>query len=83
MKNKRILVDTSAWVLSFKSSGHEKLKIFLKETIDRNQAVITPFIILELLQGCKTEKDFVLLHHDHHFRLIAKHSRLDAVDYMS
>jgi len=58
MKNKRILVDTSAWVLSFKSSGHDKIKSFLKEAIDLNQIVITPFIILELLQGCKTEKEF-------------------------
>ncbi|PIV82570.1 MAG: VapC toxin family PIN domain ribonuclease [Nitrospirae bacterium CG17_big_fil_post_rev_8_21_14_2_50_50_9] len=136
MKNKRILVDTSAWVLSFKSSGHDKIKSFLKEAIDLNQIVITPFIILELLQGCKTEKEFdvlktrldslesftieemsweeicgfgfslrrkgltiptmdiliaflaiekdlTLLHHDHHFRLIAKHSKLNAMDYMS
>lgn len=136
MKNKRILVDTSAWVLSFKSSGHDKIKSFLKEAIDLNQVVIAPFIILELLQGCKTEKEFdvlktrldslesftieemsweeiygfgfslrrkgltiptmdiliaflaiekdlALLHHDHHFRLIAKHSKLNAMDYMS
>lgn len=136
MKNKKILVDTSAWILSFKSNGNEKLKTFLKETIDRDQVVVTPFIILELLQGCKTEKEFgvlkarleslesfpiedmhweqiyglgfslrrkgltiptmdlliaflaiekdlTLLHHDHHFRLIAKHSKLDALDFMS
>ncbi len=125
--DKKILVDTSAWILSFKRSGQEAL--------DKDQVVTTPFIVLELLQGCKTQKefddleirltslesyppetrtwegvygfgfplrrkgltlptldillaflaiqkDFVLLHHDHHFRKIAEQSKLVAIDFL-
>lgn len=58
MKDKKLLVDTSAWIVSFKKIGHEGLKTFLKEAIDKDRVVITPFILLELLQGCKTHKEY-------------------------
>lgn len=135
MKDKKVLVDTSAWILSFKTTGHEGLKGFLKEAIDQDRVATTPLIILELLQGCKTQRDFdnlkmrleslencslenlswarvyslgfslrrkgltvptldiliaslsmergyTLLHHDYHFRSIAGHSELNAVDFI-
>ena len=135
MKNKKILVDTSAWILSFKKTGPKKLQTFLKNGIDQNLILTTPLVILELLQGCKTETEYIhlksdlesleifsmenlsweklyrfgfmlrkkgitiptmdiliafldlesgslLLHHDRHFRLIAKHSDLDALDFL-
>ncbi|MBI1821839.1 MAG: PIN domain-containing protein [Nitrospirae bacterium] len=136
MKPKKILVDTSAWILSFKKSGPEELQTFLKNGIDQNIILTTPLVILELLQGCKTEREYaefkerfgsldncllesiqwekayrfgfmlrkkgitvptmdiliaflsiengcVLLHHDNHFRLIAKHSDLEALDFLT
>ncbi len=135
MKDKKILVDTSAWILSFKRTGQETLKNLVKEAIVRERVVTTPVIVLEVLQGCKTQKEFdnlrtrleslencpmedliwervysfgfslrrrgltvptldiliaflaiekgyTLLHHDHHFRMIAEHSELDAMDFL-
>lgn len=135
MKNKNILVDTSAWIKSFKKSSPEPLKILLKEAIDNNRIISNSLIILELLQGCKTQKEFdllkarlecleicpledlswdsiyrlsfslrrkgitvstidlilasvaiekkyILLHHDHHFRMIAENSDLEIIDFL-
>jgi hypothetical protein len=48
----RILVDTSAWIVSFKKAGDLRLKEFLKQSIVAGSAVTSPIIILELLQGC-------------------------------
>jgi len=53
-----ILVDTSAWILSFRESGHQKLKEYLKEALDGDRVAITNIIMLELLQGCKTRKEY-------------------------
>jgi predicted nucleic acid-binding protein len=133
--NKKVLVDTSAWIVSFRSVGLEGLKTFLRDVLERDQVVTTPLIILELLQGCKTQREFsdlkarmeslenvlledlswdrvyhlafslrrkgltlptldiliaflsirkgyALLHHDRHFRLIAEHSELAAIDFL-
>lgn len=135
MKDSLVLVDTSAWILSFRKTGADELKAFLREAIDGRRVVTAPLIILELLQGCKTEKElenlkarlealefcpldgldwngaynlgyslrrrgltiptldiliaflaaekgFTLLHHDHHFKLIAEHFKLDCVDFI-
>lgn len=54
-----ILIDTSAWIASFKKTGNHELKEFMRQTIVSGLAVTSPVIILELLQGCRTveEKD--------------------------
>jgi len=136
VNTKTFLVDTSAWILSFKSTGHEKLKALLQEALDGDRVATTPLIVLELLQGCKAPHEFdalrtrlsslsqvtldqfpwerayrlgfalkregvtvptmdlliaglaiehghVLLHHDHHFRRIAEHSDLQAIDFLN
>jgi predicted nucleic acid-binding protein len=57
MNPERILADTSAWIVSFKKGGDEKAKSYLKQNIAAGLVVTTPLIILELLQGCKTEKE--------------------------
>jgi len=57
----KILVDTSAWILSFKDSGNQKLKDCLREAIDSDSVVTTNIIILELLQGCKNKKEYEAL----------------------
>ena len=133
--HKSILVDSSAWILSFRRSAPEPLKTLLREALDQGRVATHPFIILELLQGCKTEAEFaslktqlhsldicpeqessweqayrfafslrrkgvtvptidiliallaiennyLLLHHDRHFRLLAQHSDLDAIDFL-
>lgn len=61
MKDNLVLVDTSAWILSFRKTGAERLKAFLREAIEGNRVVTTPLIILELLQGCTAEKELEIL----------------------
>jgi predicted nucleic acid-binding protein len=57
----KILVDTSAWILSFRDSGSQKLKDNLREALDNDRVVTTNIIILELLQGCRTKKEYEAL----------------------
>ena len=49
-----ILIDTSAWIASFKKTGDDELKEFMKQAITSGLAVTTPIVILELLQGCRS-----------------------------
>ena len=49
-----ILIDTSAWIVSFKKTGNHELKEFMKQAIVSGLAVTSPVIILELLQGCRS-----------------------------
>ena len=49
-----ILVDTSAWIVSFKKAGSHDLKEFIRQAIVSGNAVTSPIIILELLQGCRS-----------------------------
>ncbi len=57
MDPERILIDTSAWIVSFKKASDPRLKEFLKSSILSGLAVTAPIIILELLQGCRTTKE--------------------------
>lgn len=57
----KILVDTSAWILSFRRTGSLKLKEFLIEALDLDRVATSNIIVLELLQGAKTEKEYYLL----------------------
>lgn len=54
---KRILVDTSAWISSFRSEGDLKTQDLLKQAISEDQVAIAPVILLELIQGCKSKKE--------------------------
>lgn len=49
-----ILIDTSAWIASFKRTGNHELKEFMRQSIVSGLAVTSPVIILELLQGCRS-----------------------------
>jgi predicted nucleic acid-binding protein len=53
----KILVDTSAWILSFKRTGDPRLKDFLRQSIIAGIVSTCSLIILELLQGCRTEEE--------------------------
>ena len=131
----RILIDTSAWIVSFKKTGNESLKQKVLETLSSLSAATTPVIVLELLQGCRDKKEYEamksrmealemlpvneavweaayragydlrrkgitiptidililsiakihncsVLHHDKHFKLVAKHLGVIALDYI-
>jgi len=54
----RVLVDTSAWIASFRETGNQKLKDHLREALDLDRVVTTNIVILELLQGCKTRREY-------------------------
>jgi len=54
----KMLVDTSAWVMSFRETGNQKLKEYLKEALDLDRVETTNIVVLELLQGCKTRKEY-------------------------
>lgn len=53
-----VLVDTSAWIASFREKGNDKLKDYLRSALDLDQVVTTNIVVLELLQGCKTRKEY-------------------------
>ena len=131
----RILIDTSAWIVSFKKAGNESLKQKVVEALASLSAATTPVIVLELLQGCRDKKEYEamklrmealemlpvneavweaayragydlrrkgitvptidililsiakiydcsVLHHDKHFKLVAKHLGVIALDYI-
>lgn len=54
----RILIDTSAWIESFKKTGNKSLQQLLIKTLDSSQVATTNIIILELLQGCRDKKEY-------------------------
>ena len=131
----KILIDTSAWIVSFKKTGSESLKQKVVGALASLSAVTTPVIVLELLQGCRDRKEYEamkscmealemlpvnedvweaayragydlkrkgvtvptidililsiakvhncsVLHHDKHFKLVAKHLGVIALDYI-
>jgi predicted nucleic acid-binding protein len=61
---KRILVDTSAWITSFRSEGDPRTRDLLKQAIAEDQVAIASVILLELIQGCKTKKERDQLRHE-------------------
>ncbi len=57
MKDK-VLIDTSAWIASFRRSGHDKLKQKVVETLTTFSAVTANIIVMELLQGCRDQREY-------------------------
>ncbi len=53
----QVLVDTSAWISSFRKTGHAQLQSYLKQCILSGAVVTCPVVILELLQGCRTKAE--------------------------
>jgi predicted nucleic acid-binding protein len=132
----RLLVDTSAWIVSFKKAGHEQLKKTIVAALDTLSVATTNIVVIELLQGCRNRNEYdamharlealealqitdavwslayatgyelrrkgittvptvdiliaaiakihdcSLLHHDKHFRALAKHLHINAVDFI-
>jgi len=54
----RILIDTSAWIESFRKSGNRGLQQKIREVLDSSLTATTNIIILELLQGCRDRKEY-------------------------
>ncbi len=54
----RLLADTSAWVASFQSTGHERLKQKLKEALEQDTLAISGMVLCELLQGARSQGEY-------------------------
>jgi predicted nucleic acid-binding protein len=52
-----VLVDTSAWICFFAKTGYLDIKTCLTRLLDENRVAITGPIVLELLQGCRSEAE--------------------------
>ena len=57
MNSKKLFIDTSAWILSFKRNSDSEVRERIKKAILTDQVVITESVILELIQGCKSESE--------------------------
>lgn len=57
-ENKLFLIDTSTWILGLKRNSSVQIKNILTEILDKDQSATTGIIILELLQGTKTKKEY-------------------------
>ena len=55
---KLFLIDTSAWILGLKKNSSNRIKNILTEILDKDQSATTGIIILELLQGTRTKKEY-------------------------
>jgi len=59
-KDKKLfLIDTSSWILGLKRNSSNQIKNILTEILDKDQSATTGIIILELLQGTRTKKEYI------------------------
>jgi predicted nucleic acid-binding protein len=56
-----VLVDSSAWICFFARRGYPEIKARLGSLLDDDRVAITGPIVLELLQGCRSEAERVKL----------------------
>ena len=55
--NHIVLIDTSAWICFFARKGFDALKRSISILLDENQAAIIGPILVEMIQGCRTETE--------------------------
>jgi len=56
-----VIVDTSAWIESFRPKGETKLKEAVKQLISEGRILLPGLIKTELLRGTKSKKEFQML----------------------
>ncbi len=56
------LVDSSAWIEYLRPSGSPAVKGRVREILARDQACTCGIVIVEVLRGARTEKDWTALH---------------------
>ena len=54
----KVIVDTSAWIDSFRSSANQSLSLLVKDLILQDRVALPGIIRAELLRGTKTKKEF-------------------------
>lgn len=55
-----IVVDSSVWIAKFRGTDNKQVRL-LREFTYRQEAAVGDAIILELMQGCRTESEAELL----------------------
>jgi hypothetical protein len=63
MNSDKFLVDTTIWVKFFRGED-ERLKERLSSLVLQNQACISEIIIMEILRGARSEKEYKMLYDD-------------------
>ena len=54
----RVLVDTSAWIESFRTNGDTKLKEVVKRLITEEEILLPGIIKVEILRGTRSKKEY-------------------------
>jgi len=54
----KVIIDTSAWIESFKSGGENKLKELVKRLIIQGDILLPGIIKAEILRGAKNLKEY-------------------------
>jgi len=55
------LVDSSVWIQFLRPSGAQKIKARVRKILEREEAVTCGIVVVEILRGARTEKDFAVL----------------------
>jgi predicted nucleic acid-binding protein len=54
----RVIIDTSAWIESFRPKANQRFRLLVKDLILQNCVLMPGIIKAELLRGAKTKKEF-------------------------
>jgi predicted nucleic acid-binding protein len=54
----KVIIDTSAWIESFRSGANQGLSLLVKDLILQNRVLLPGIIKAELLRGAKTKTEF-------------------------
>ena len=57
----KVIVDTSAWIESFRPQGEDKLKEVVKQLISEGNILLPGIVKTEILRGTKSKEEFQML----------------------
>ncbi|MCH7761942.1 PIN domain nuclease [candidate division TA06 bacterium] len=58
MNDEWVLIDTSLWINLIRGNVEERIQNEVKRFLAEGRVATTPMVMLELLQGTKTEKEY-------------------------
>jgi len=59
--NGMFLIDSSAWIDYLRPSGSAKIKARVRKILESEEAVTCGIVVVEILRGARTEKDYRIL----------------------
>ena len=57
----KVIIDTSAWIESFRPQGEDKLKEIVKQLISEGKILLPGIMKAELLRGTKSKEEYQML----------------------